>query len=121
VLLGPLTGAAVGALLGGAGTAASVAGVGIRDDFVREVEGLMKPGTSALLCGQMVFSFSAGPSWTQIVSFAPAEARTRHGEARTILGANTTGVLHMTAHVDHVMREARMTIHSRPSPVGGGA
>jgi uncharacterized membrane protein len=48
VLLAPLTGAAVGALLGGAGTAASVAAVGIGDDFVREVEGLMQPGTSAL-------------------------------------------------------------------------
>jgi len=48
VLLAPLTGAAVGALLGGAGTAASVAAVGIGDDFVREVEGLMKLGTSAL-------------------------------------------------------------------------
>jgi uncharacterized membrane protein len=48
VLLAPLTGATVGALLGGAGTAASVAAVGIGDDFVREVEGLMRPGTSAL-------------------------------------------------------------------------
>ena len=41
----PLTGAAVRAL-GGAGGAA--AGVGIGDDFVREVKALMKPGTSAL-------------------------------------------------------------------------
>src|SRR5215470_10151467 len=48
VLLAPLTGVAVGALLGGAGTAAAVAAVGIGDDFVREVEGLMQPGTSAL-------------------------------------------------------------------------
>jgi uncharacterized membrane protein len=48
VLLMPLTGATVGALLGGAGTAATAAAVGIGDDFVREVEGLMKPGTSAL-------------------------------------------------------------------------
>ena len=48
VLLAPLTGAAVGALLGGAGTAAAVTAVGIGDDFVREVEGLMQPGTSAL-------------------------------------------------------------------------
>jgi len=48
VLLAPLTGAAVGALLGGAGTAAAVASVGIRDDFVQEVEGLMQSGTSAL-------------------------------------------------------------------------
>jgi uncharacterized membrane protein len=42
----PLTGATVGALLGGAGTVA--ARVGIGEDFIREVEGLMKPGTSAL-------------------------------------------------------------------------
>jgi uncharacterized membrane protein len=48
VLFAPLAGAAVGALLGGAGTAAAVAAVGIGDDFVREVEGLMQPGTSAL-------------------------------------------------------------------------
>jgi uncharacterized membrane protein len=43
----PLTSAAVGALLGGMGTAATAA-VGISDDFIREVQGLMKPGTSAL-------------------------------------------------------------------------
>ena len=48
VLLAPLTGATVGALLGSAGTAASVTAVGIGDDFVRQVEGLMRPGTSAL-------------------------------------------------------------------------
>jgi uncharacterized membrane protein len=48
VLLAPLTGATVGALLGGAGTAASVAAVGIGDDFIREMEGLMRPGTSTL-------------------------------------------------------------------------
>jgi uncharacterized membrane protein len=44
----PLTGATVGALLGGAGTAAMAVEAGISDDFVREVERLMKPGTSAL-------------------------------------------------------------------------
>ena len=48
VLLAPLAGAAVGALIGGVGTAAAVAAVGIGDDFVWEVEGLMQPGTSAL-------------------------------------------------------------------------
>jgi uncharacterized membrane protein len=42
----PLTGAAVGACVRGRGPVA--AEVGIDDDFVREVEGLMKPGTSAL-------------------------------------------------------------------------
>ena len=48
VVAAPLTGAAVGALVGGLGTAASAAEAGIGDDFVREVERLMKPGTSAL-------------------------------------------------------------------------
>jgi uncharacterized membrane protein len=47
-LAAPLTGAAAGALLGGAGTAAMAAEAGISDDFVREVERLMQPGTSAL-------------------------------------------------------------------------
>src|SRR5262249_27088395 len=45
----PLTGATIGAALGGAGTAiGSIAAAGISDDFVRDVEALMKPGTSAL-------------------------------------------------------------------------
>lgn len=47
-LAAPLTGATLGALLGGAGTAAMAAEAGISDDFVREVERLMQPGTSAL-------------------------------------------------------------------------
>jgi uncharacterized membrane protein len=47
VLAAPLSGAAVGALLGSAATAAAT-GAGISDEFVREVEALMKPGTSAL-------------------------------------------------------------------------
>jgi len=42
----PLTGAAVGALVRRTGGATSE--VGIDDDFTREVEALMKPGTSAL-------------------------------------------------------------------------
>src|SRR5262245_22244896 len=46
-LAAPLTGAAVGALVGGAGCAAA-AHAGISEDFIREVEALMKPGTSAL-------------------------------------------------------------------------
>jgi uncharacterized membrane protein len=48
VLGTPLTGASIGAVLGGGGSAASASGVGISAEFVREVEGLMKPGTSAL-------------------------------------------------------------------------
>jgi uncharacterized membrane protein len=47
VLAAPLTGATIGALLGSAGTAAA-SQMGIGADFIREVEALMKPGTSAL-------------------------------------------------------------------------
>ena len=46
VLGAPLTGATIGAMVGGAGTAAASASAGIGDDFVAEVQGLMKPGTS---------------------------------------------------------------------------
>jgi uncharacterized membrane protein len=46
-LAAPLTGATLGALLGSAGTAAATR-VGIDEDFVRDVEALMRPGTSAL-------------------------------------------------------------------------
>ena len=64
--------------------------------------------------------FSTEPSWTQNVSFTPAEARTRNGEARAIFQANTTGVVHVMARVDNVTREAAITVNSRPSPTGGG-
>jgi uncharacterized membrane protein len=47
VLAAPLTGAAIGALLGSSGTAASTH-AGISQDFIHEVEAMMKPGTSAL-------------------------------------------------------------------------
>ena len=48
VAAAPITGATVGAVLGGAG---GVVGnwLSIDDGFIREVQGLMKPGTSALL------------------------------------------------------------------------
>ena len=48
VLAAPLAGAAVGALLGGAVTTGMATEAGISDEFVREVERLMRPGTSAL-------------------------------------------------------------------------
>jgi uncharacterized membrane protein len=38
----------VGAVLGGVGKAASAAAAGIGEEFVEEVERLMKPGSSAL-------------------------------------------------------------------------
>ena len=46
VLAAPLTGATIGALLGSAGTAAAHAC--ISEDFIHDVESMMKPGTSAL-------------------------------------------------------------------------
>jgi uncharacterized membrane protein len=47
VLAAPLTGATIGALLGGAGTIAAT-GANISEAFVREAEAMMKPGSSAL-------------------------------------------------------------------------
>jgi len=44
----PLVGAAIGAAVGNAGTAGVMASAGIGGDFVREVQALMKPGTSAI-------------------------------------------------------------------------
>src|SRR5262245_18197125 len=44
----PLIGAAVGAMVGGTGCVAVLVSVGIGDDFVRQVKGLMKPGTSTI-------------------------------------------------------------------------
>jgi uncharacterized membrane protein len=44
----PLVGATIGAVIGGAGTARVLVSAGIGGDFVSEVQGLMKPGTSAL-------------------------------------------------------------------------
>jgi uncharacterized membrane protein len=47
VLAAPLTGATIGALLGSAGTAAATH-AGISEAFVRDVEAMMKPNSSAL-------------------------------------------------------------------------
>jgi uncharacterized membrane protein len=47
VLAAPLTGATLGALVGSAGTTAATH-AGISEEFVRDAEALMKPGTSAL-------------------------------------------------------------------------
>jgi uncharacterized membrane protein len=44
----PITGATIGAMVGGAGTVAVLASAGIDDNFITEVKGLMKPGTSAI-------------------------------------------------------------------------
>jgi uncharacterized membrane protein len=44
----PMVGAAIGAMVGGAGTAMSVTSAGIAADFVTQAQGLMRPGTSAI-------------------------------------------------------------------------
>ena len=44
----PLVGAAIGATVGSAGSAAMLLSTGITDHFVTEVKSLMRPGTSAL-------------------------------------------------------------------------
>src|SRR5215813_5214733 len=44
----PVTGAAIGAMVGGTGSVAVLTSAGIGGDFIKEVEQLMKPGTSAL-------------------------------------------------------------------------
>jgi len=44
----PIVGAAIGAMVGGAGTAMNAMSAGIADDFVKDVQRLMKPGTSAI-------------------------------------------------------------------------
>jgi uncharacterized membrane protein len=48
VVAAPLAGAAIGALLGGAGTTAAAASAGIDNNFLLDVAGVMKPGSSAL-------------------------------------------------------------------------
>jgi len=49
VLGAPITGATIGAMVGSAGSTVAVStSVGIGDDFIKDVEQLMKPGTSTL-------------------------------------------------------------------------
>ena len=69
----------------------------------------------------MPVRFSVEPSWTQNVSFTPAEMLTRNGEAQTTFQANTTGVVHLRARVDNVTCEATITISTTPSPGNGGS
>jgi len=44
----PIVGATVGAMVGGAGSVTTAASTGINGQFVKEAQGLMKPGTSAV-------------------------------------------------------------------------
>jgi uncharacterized membrane protein len=48
VVAAPLTGATIGAFVGGAGTLAWAAESGISTDFIQDVEKIMGPGTSTL-------------------------------------------------------------------------
>jgi hypothetical protein len=61
--------------------------------------------------------FSVEPSWTQSVSLTPAEALTRHGEAHAILQQpSTTGLIHVMARVDNVVRGANIAVSHRSIP-----
>jgi uncharacterized membrane protein len=44
----PVVGAAIGAMVGGAGTAMNAISAGIGNDFIEDIQRLMKPGTSAI-------------------------------------------------------------------------
>ena len=63
----------------------------------------------------MPVRFSVEPSWTQNVSFTPAEMLTRTGEARAIFRANTTGVVRVMASVDNVTCKATIAISTTPT------
>ena len=64
--------------------------------------------------------FSVAPSWTQYASLTPAEVRTRHGEARAVFAAKTTGVVPVMARVDNVTLKAAITVERRPVPSDAG-
>ena len=57
----PIVGATIGALVGGAGTAMSAMSAGIADDFVKDAQRFMKPGTSA------IFVLDSGGDMPQIL------------------------------------------------------
>ena len=80
---------------------------------VRDAQGQPVDGIAVL--------FSVEPSWTQSASLTPAEALTRNGDVHTIFQASTTGVVHVMARVDNVMRKATITVAGRPSPTDPGS
>ena len=65
--------------------------------------------------------FSVEPDWAQDATFTPAEALTRHGEARTNFQATATGVVHVMARVENITPRAAITVATRPSPFSGGS
>jgi uncharacterized membrane protein len=62
VVAAPLTGAALGALLGGAGDAA-LANLQIDKNFIHEVQAVMKPGSSALFVLDDAADMEVIPTW----------------------------------------------------------
>jgi hypothetical protein len=79
---------------------------------VRDAQGQPIDGITVL--------FSVAPSWAQYTSLTPAEVHTRHGEARAVLAAKTTGVVPVMARVDNVTLEAAITVERRPVPSDAG-
>lgn len=64
--------------------------------------------------------FTVEPSWTQYASLTPAEALTRHGEARAVFEAKTTGVVPVMARVDNATLGVSITVERRPTPSDAG-
>jgi uncharacterized membrane protein len=105
-LAAPLAGAAVGALVGGTVSAGMAAEAGISDEFIREVETLMRPGTSALFIldeaadtevvlhaiqglGGTVLKTNVNPARAKLIQFTLAKALPEEKQPIPLQG-NTT-------------------------------
>jgi len=55
--------------------------------------------------------FEVEPGWAEYITLAPSQTSTRGGIARAILsGSLTTGVVHVTARVDNLTAQTRLTV-----------
>ena len=55
--------------------------------------------------------FEVEPEWAEYITLTPSQTSTRGGIARAILsGALTTGVVHVTARVDNMTAQTRLTV-----------
>jgi Big-like domain-containing protein len=60
--------------------------------------------------------FQVEPSWTHDISLTSEQERSRNGEARTVLGPRTTGVVRVEARVDNAVLHTAITISRRSIP-----
>ena len=59
--------------------------------------------------------FEVEPGWAQHASVSPSQVTTRGGMARTVFTARLTGIVHVTARVDHTTAQAQIIVQS-PKP-----